>query len=619
MLLTALALAGLTPLQATDAANAPFVDGRTWGLDPSRVVFPGPGPDGRREAAYYDAQLLLRFSSNADAAAREQILGGSFELDRVLVRKMDLVLVRIVDGTSVSDAIAHLNELDGVVYATPDHVVTLRDTFPNDSSFGQQFGKHNTGQTGGTADADIDAPEAWDLATGSSDFAVGIVDSGTQTNHPDLLGNRWVNAGELGGTPGVDDDGNGYVDDVRGWDAYGNDGSIPSSNHGTHVAGIAAAQADNGIGIAGVAWDSEIVTIAGSSGQTSTVMLAYGYALDLKDDWIASGGSAGANIVSVNSSFGIDFANCNSSTYAPWNDMFDLMGQSGILSIAATMNNTSNVDAQGDVPTGCSSDYLISVTATDHRDRRNFSAYGATTIDLGAPGEDVYSTLNGSGYGSLSGTSMATPQVTGAVAVLHSVGGPSFAALRTSDPAAAALEIKNALLSTVDVVPTLDGFTVSGGRMNLRAAADVIAGFDGGAVSYCTPTTNNSTGAPGLLSAEGSFDVALDDLMIHADQLPPGQATLFLVSRTQGFVANPGGSFGNLCLGGQVGRFNAQVTFVDAGGRASLDVPLTALPEGAASVAAQPGETWNFQAWHRDLFFGTPISNLTDGLSITFD
>ncbi|MEC8512582.1 MAG: S8 family serine peptidase [Planctomycetota bacterium] len=617
MLLTALALASLTQSQA---ATAPFVDGRTWGLDPSRIVVPGPGPDGRREAAYYDAQLLLRFTSSADAAARTQILGESFELDRVLVRKMDLVLVRIVDGTSVEEAIAHLNGLDGVVYATPDHVVTLRDTFPNDPSFGQQFGKHNTGQTGGTADADIDAPEAWDLATGSSDFAVGIVDGGTQTTHPDLQPNRWVNAAEVSGSPGVDDDGNGYVDDLYGWDAYEDDGSLPSSNHGTHVAGIAAARADNGVGIAGVAWNSKFVSIAGSSGQTSTVMLAYGYALDLKDDWIASGGSAGANIVAVNSSFGVDFANCNSSTYAPWNDMFDLMGQSGILSIAATMNNPSNVDAQGDVPTGCSSDYLITVTATDHRDRRNFSAFGATSIDLGAPGEDILSTLNGNGYGSLSGTSMATPQVTGAVAVLHSVGGASFSALRTSDPAAAALEIKNALLSTVDVVPTLDGVTVSGGRMNLRAAADVIAAFDGGGVvSYCTPTTANSTGVPGLLSAEGSLEVALDDLTIHADQLPPGQATLFLVSRTQGFTGNPGNSFGNLCLGGQVGRFNAQVTFVDAGGRASLDVPLTALPEGSAAVAAQPGETWNFQAWHRDLFFGAPISNLTDGLSVTFD
>ena len=215
-------------------------------------------------------------------------------------------------------------------------------------------------------------------------------------------------------------------------------------------------------------------------------MLAYGYALDLKDDWIASGGSAGANIVSVNSSFGIDFANCNSSTYAPWNDMFDLMGQSGILSIAATMNNPSNVDAQGDVPTGCSSDYLITVTATDDRDRRTFSAYGATTIDLGAPGEDVYSTLNGSGYGSLSGTSMATPQVTGAVAVLHSVGGPSFAALRASDPAAAALEIKNSLLSTVDVVPTLEA-SPSREAACVRAAAAIVA-LGGSAVSYCTLT-----------------------------------------------------------------------------------------------------------------------------------
>ena len=150
--------------------------------------------------------------------------------------------------------------------------------------------------------------------------------------------------------------------------------------------------------------------------------------------------------------------------------------------------------------------------------------------------------------------------------------------------------------------------------MNLRAAADVIAGFDGSAVGYRTPTTNNSTGARGYQRED--FDVALDDLVIHADR-PAGAATLFLVSRT-GFVANPGGGFGNLCLGGQVGRFNAQVTFVDAGGRASLGVPLRRCPRArpawllsrARPGASRPG-TRTCSSVRR--------SNLTDGLSITFD
>ena len=190
------------------------------------------------------------------------------------------------------------------------------------------------------------------------------------------------------------------VDDRYGWNAYNNNGNITGSTHGTHVAGIAAAQGDNGFGVAGVSWDSEFVSISGSSGSTSTVLIAYGYALDLKDDWIASGGVEGANIVATNSSFGIDLANCNSPQYSPWNDMYDLMGQSGILSCAATANAQFNIDVVGDVPTGCSSDFVVSVTATNNRDQRTFSAYGATTIDLGAPGESIFSTVTGNGFGS---------------------------------------------------------------------------------------------------------------------------------------------------------------------------------------------------------------------------
>ncbi len=589
-----------------------------------REITVGPvGPSGEQLPSYLSQQLIVRFSSGLAAKEFSGVLsqrnsGDRYAVERVLVPGLNMYLVQILDGTTVDAAMAELSAQAGVLYAAPDHVVTNRDTFPNDPQFGQQYGKHNTGQTGGANDADIDAPKAWDFSTGTSEFAVAIVDGGVDHAHQDLIGNRWENTAEINGTAGVDDDGNGYVDDFYGWNAFNNNANVPSSSHGTHVAGIAAAQGDNGTGIAGVSWDAEIVSIAGSSGTTSIVLIAYNYALALKDQWDSSGGTAGANVVATNSSFGIDFASCSSPTYAPWDDMYDLMGQSGILSATATTNSAQNVDNVGDVPTGCGSDYMISVTATNDDDRRTFSGFGLNTIDLGAPGASVRSTLPGNSYGPNTGTSMATPQVTGAIALLHSAASPEFAALRDSNPALAALEIKRILMETVDVVPTLDGFTVSGGRMNVGEAAEEISIYGAAVFNFCGPAAANSTGMSATIDFDGSAEVALNDFRLVAENLPTSSAVLFLASRTQGFAANPGGSAGNLCLGGDIGRFQTQVVNSGPAGAATIQPNLMMLPQPNGLVAAMAGEGWNFQAWFRDSFLGIPLSNFTDGLAVFF-
>lgn len=565
-----------------------------------------------------ESQVIVRFQANLDEAGIQTVLGSGYRLGPVLYRALNLRLVYITPGSNVENTLLDLESRAGVIYAQEDHGVTARQTIPNDPQFSSLYGLHNTGQSGGTVDADIDAPEAWDLSTGSSDVVIAIVDGGAESTHPDLLPNRWENSAEMNGTNGVDDDGNGYVDDKFGWNAFNNNGSVPSSYHGTHVAGIAAARGNNNVGVVGVNWNAKLMHIAGSSSQTSTVLIAYGYARDQKGLWLQSGGTQGANVVVTNSSFGIDNANCMSGSFPAWNDAYDDMGSVGILSCAATANSPNNIDVVGDVPTGCGSDWLISVTATNRNDLRTFAAYGQTTIDLAAPGASIKSTVTGGGYGNATGTSMATPHVTGAVAFLHSVAPPAFQAQMQSNPGAAALVLKGIMLDTVDALPALATQTVSGGRLNLHQAALGVIALDGvSTTSYCF-SFNNSTGQAALISAEGDGDVAANDLVLTASAMPLNRFGYFLGSKGQDTVLFPGGSQGVLCLGGgqPLARFNVQIQYSGSTGDFQIPVDLTSMPQNPM-VAVQPGETWNFQAWFRDQ---NPqnTSNFTNGVSVTF-
>ncbi|MCP5023456.1 MAG: S8 family serine peptidase [bacterium] len=565
-----------------------------------------------------ESQVIVRFQADLDDAGIQSELGSKYRLGPALYRALNLRLVYITPSSNLESTLIDLESRAGVIYAQEDHDVTARVSIPNDTQFPSMYGLHNTGQNGGTVDADIDAPEAWDLSTGSSDVVIAIVDDGAQSTHPDLLPNRWENSAEMNGANGVDDDGNGYVDDKFGWNAYDNSGSVPSSYHGTHVAGTAAARGNNSVGVVGVNWDAKLMHIAGSSTQTSTVMIAYGYARDQKDLWLQSGGTQGANVVVTNSSFGIDNANCMSGSYPAWNDAYDDMGSVGILSCAATANSPNNIDMVGDVPTGCGSDWLISVTATNRNDQRNFAAYGQTTIDLAAPGASIMSTITGSGYGTATGTSMATPHVTGAVAFLHSVAPPSLQAQMQSNPGAAALVLKGIMLDSVDPLSALTTQTVSGGRLNLHQAALAVMALDGLAVtSYCSALWNSS-GGPASISADGDGDVTANDLVLIANGMPLQRFGYFLGSMGQDSVAFPGGSQGILCLGGghQIARFSTQIRHTGATGNFQIPVDLTTIPQTPV-VAVQMGDTWNFQAWFRDENPGF-TSNFTNAVSITF-
>jgi subtilisin family serine protease len=374
-------------------------------------------------------------------------------------------------------ALTSLRSVKGIKYAQQDHPVTQR-AVPNDKSFKQQWDMLLDNQNFG-----IDAISAWNnfgqggTDAAGNDIVVAVVDGGVDVDHEDLAQNIWVNAGEIPGNK-KDDDGNGYVDDINGWNAYNSSGAVASDYHGTHVAGTVGAVGNNSIHGAGVNWNVKIMAVNGSSGTTSVVLKAYGYVLKQKQLWVSSGGKQGANVVATNSSFGVDYGDCKSGSYPAWNDIYNEMGKVGVLHAIATANIGMDIDKNGDVPTGCDSEYIIAVTNTEKNGNKNSGAgFGLTTIDIGAPGTNIYSTMENNSWGALTGTSMATPHVAGAVAYMHSAGSKAFNDMYLKDPAKGALALKEVMLKTVTPATSMKGKTVSGGILNINQAGQAMKDY----------------------------------------------------------------------------------------------------------------------------------------------
>ncbi|HEY3174122.1 MAG TPA: S8 family serine peptidase [Candidatus Polarisedimenticolia bacterium] len=396
-------------------------------------------------AAHVPGEILIQFQPNTRAldraSARAQLNASQIRTFRGGAEHW-----KLGPGQSVEQAIARMKNNPHVRYAEPNYVVSI-DVVPNDPRFNELYGMLNTGQTGGTADADIDADMAWGISRGSRSVIVGVIDTGVDYNHPDLAANIWTNPGEIPGN-NIDDDNNGYVDDVHGYDFINHDGDpFDDNGHGTHCSGTIGAVGNNGIGVAGVNWEVTIMGLkflsAGGSGSTADAVLATDYATMM-----------GVALTS-NSWGGGGFSQT----------LYDAIARANAAEIpfvAAAGNAGSNNDTTPSYPASYDLPNIIAVAATDHNDAvASFSNWGAVSVDIAAPGVNILSTQPGNLYQQLSGTSMATPHVAGAAALVKSL-----------FPAIPAVQLKTALMVSADQKTVLNPVTgsrpvASGGRLNV--------------------------------------------------------------------------------------------------------------------------------------------------------
>lgn len=340
---------------------------------------------------------------------------------------------------------------------------------PDDPLLINQWQYNNTGANGGLPGADLDMYNAWDITTGGTNYlgdtiVVCVIDDGVNGNHIDLKSNMWLNHHEIPNN-GIDDDGNGYIDDYLGWNIkFGNDSLYYGGSHGTPVAGIIGAKGDNGIGVSGVNWNIKIMPVNYGDATEANALGAYAYAYAMRKLYNDTQGKKGAFIVATNSSWGID--NVFAEEAPIWCSLYDSLGAIGIINIAATTNKNTDVDTAGDLPTTCTSPYLISVTNINQLDQKVTGAgYGRKSIDLGAYGQQVY-TLNRTNYGNFGGTSAATPHVTGVVALLYAVGCPVFDSIVIDNPAGAARIARDMIFYGTLHLPSLKNVTTTGGKLN---------------------------------------------------------------------------------------------------------------------------------------------------------
>lgn len=454
-------LARLSELETLESRFLAAVD-----LDPAppttaRITWNGREADMVRDAWIVQAASPAATAADFDlpAAWQARPLGAGF-------------FALAAPGAGAAGVMGWASQTATVALVEPDFSLGAA-ALPADPAFAQLWGLRNAGQAGGSPGADIRAEAAWNITTGSRGVVVAVIDTGVDLGHPDLSANIWRNPREIPGD-NRDNDGNGYIDDVVGWDfANGDADPMDDNGHGTHVAGTIGAVGGNGVGVAGVAWQVSIMPLKFMSGSgrgtTSSAIAAINYATMMRRDF-------GINVVATNNSWG------GAGDSLALRSAIAAGGNAGILFVAAAGNSAADNDAAPSYPASFADPAVIAVAASDRTNRlAGFSNFGATAVDIVAPGAGIYSTLPGGSYGSYSGTSMAAPHVTGTVALLAAAA-----------PRAPAGDIRTAILSSATPVAAFSGKVATGGLLNAAAALARLGAASSASSASSVPATTTA-------------------------------------------------------------------------------------------------------------------------------